>query len=558
MSSNGIASAQNTLTSSGASAVADEKDQRASGAGANSRSFLVTLDEDGNPSIVQFVKRRSTTTNDDGEITETLTQHEIPGEIDKMFISGDFVFFRYKNAFVTWWNWERDTDWNYDRTNYNCNWEFQSFVIYKPTGKVYALADLAPVQNNNNHHYAHSNINVEIMDGNIIAFWDWNTGGDRKFYALSVEGDELKATNLVPNTNITVESVMADKFGNVYVKTSSLNQIDQANRVVYYSHNNLFKGDDGLVYDLRQTTINMGWERQVHNLRHYTENRTLVVAPDDINVYLSGANYWDGGWLVNGDFLIQIHWNSMSVYFRGPNGYEYWRWFGNIGSNNHNNAFLISGGQLFALVEDEDYNRVLTHFSLEGLVGPELEYHYRNWGHYENGHWVSGTGYWEEEPFEYIEGHGYYAYEDGTVYNGNIRWINHPNGGYQADEAGVRVDYVWIPGYWAMECGTPAVWIGIDGYWHNGDFVPQFSVDDDEWWFYQFNHGHNNQLNFSKVTPITNATSAYIQNGQLFVVVDTLTSRDVATIGIVNGEFVVNHASSSTFTGTVITLRPLN
>ena len=534
--------------------------------GDEDRSYLATFDEEGQPEVVEFVKEDST--------NEIKTQDDMVGEIDKMYITGDFIFMRYKNEQVTWWDWERDNNPNYDKVSYECNWSFQSFVVYKPTGKIYALSDLAPAPMTN--EYDIPQISVDIKDGNIISLRNHMSGGSQSFYELSVDGDTLKATNILPNTNIQVQDIMADKFGNTYVRMSTGEQTTSGKRL-YYSHNNFYKGDDGFVYELKEEKISLldgGW-RYAHSLKQFNANREPIAVPEGTKAYLTQGDYYgNGGWLVNGDFMFQVHWESMSVYYKGPKGYESCGWM-NMGSDGSWEQKIFPYlGELFVITTENGIKK-LTHFDLDGLTAPEFEYQYRDSKDWNNSFWVDEErvlganeyqwvgGYYATEPYEYVEGH--YAYVDGTPWNqeihGGLEWKNVYNDAHYVDKDGVRVD--WLQGYWVDVDGVKAEW--IEGrHYGPGETVPKYqdaphvySEDDPEWDVYYIRH-FSDMLDFGTRTPITSATSAYMQRGQMYVVVDTIFSRDISTIEFIDGEIVVVNASSATFGGTVITILPLN
>jgi hypothetical protein len=545
-------------------------------AAANNRSFLFAFDEDGNPSIVQFVKRKSV--GDTGE--EIITQTEIDGEIDKLYVSGDFIFICYRNSYINWWNWERDTNPDYDRMGYECNWSVQSFVIYKPTGKVYALADIANNGGDDSKDgYYRYDYTFDVEDGNVISYWDYSRSQSyKKYIKLDVSGDNLTATELVPNTNIQVERILADKYGNTFVKIN--NGAATTVGATVFTRGDIYKGDDGLVYELSQTqpSKDNNWRRLYH-VKFYNESRALTDLPADANVYLKGLNYWEGGWLINGAFMFNVSWNYMTVYYNAVNGYEDWCGMNAISNNNNTPSIMIAHGQLFAVVDDGNDNKVLKHFDLSGIEAPTVNYLYRNQGSWQYSDWVDGSygeGSWDnqdrngEEPAYVPSSYAYYfqdgvPYESGSQY-GYLDYIYHPAGGYYVAKGGElrdgeRVDQVYTGAHYVYEDGVIANWIGGEytpGYYETETFIPYYSETDPEWNYYYLESG--GELAFSKVTPVTEVTSAYVQGDELYAVVDSIFNREVNLVqwDAAAEKFVSVLSSSSTFTGTVITLRPLN
>ncbi|MCL2556489.1 MAG: hypothetical protein FWE03_05715 [Firmicutes bacterium] len=533
----------------------------------NQRSFLYAIDEYGNHNIVQFYNHTAIENN------EILTQAEIPGEIDKMYISGDFVFLRFVSGSASWWNWERDQNRNFDRENFDISWNTHSFAVYMPTGHIYSLADIAgPMPD----YFAHRHININIHDGNVICFVDWTSNSsNRRFYVLSIENDNLIATNLVPNPNIQVQSVMADRFGNIFVRNNTVNETD--GNIVFYNHNNFYRGDDGYIYEIRQ--VQRGSQNHLRNItqiRRFNENRQLVDLCDNTNVFLRSTG-WSNDRLLHGNFLLDLHFGNMHIHYRGPFGFENWTWF----SNNHNNhdhrdSFLILDGNLFMIVADENNNRELVYVDLSTLTPPELEFQFRYWGHWEGGHWVDAhytEGVWlneagnevAEENAVFVQSSHIVVYDEcGTEhiwgYHPNWTWIEHPAGSFMQDDEGRRLSWKHIPSFffeYGCEDKTPLTWTGqrVEGYWNQGTFVHQFTEDCDEWNFFHF--AWTNELIFD-IQVVSRATSAFIQGGQLQVVHDTIRGREVGIVAFIDGEWTIIPDSSIIFAGTVITMRPLN
>ena len=474
---------------------------------------------------------------------------------------------------MNWRDWDRENNPDYDRVNYQCTWEFQSFVIFKPTGKIYALADLAPKPAN---EYDTVQISVDIKDGNVVSLQNYITGSNA-YYELSVDGDSLKATSLIPNTNIQVQDVMVDKFNNVYIRMSTGEQTTNGTKL-YYSHNNFYKGDDGFVYELKEeriTTLGGGW-RQAYSLKQLNENREAVAVPEGTKAYITQGSYYNsGGWLVNGDFMFQVNWDSISVYFNGPNGYEGCGWMNmNNSDGTWEQKIFPYKGELFVITTENGVKK-LTHFDISSLTEPTFEYPYRNQKDWGTQVWIEDEyilgagetkwvdGYYATTPQQEIP--GYWAYEDGTPWDyeihGNFEYKNIWNDGHYEDEKGERI--VWVSSYWADENGDRIEWIDgrlygegetVVGYW----YTPlQYKEGDPEWEYYQIQY-FSDMLDFGTRTPIVSATSAYMQKGQLYVVTDTIFSRDISTIEFIDGEIVAVNASSATFSGTVITILPLN
>ena len=156
------------------------------------------------------------------EDEEIISQDEIGGEIDKLYVLGDYTFM----SFVPEGDSQRpadneltfDTDGiaTYDKCNYFSNSKRQSFVIDNKTGYVYKLKDF----------------NIKEIQGGCLLSADDNFIYDFKIN----ENDEVEIFSLFTNDPIEWYSCFKDKYGNKFIQNNRLNTYDPATNTYFYVH----------------------------------------------------------------------------------------------------------------------------------------------------------------------------------------------------------------------------------------------------------------------------------------------------------------------------------
>ena len=150
----------------------------------------------------------------------TVTQDEINGEIDKLYVLNNYTFI----SFVPEGSSERFSDegeglynekgeWIYDRHGYSSDGARQSFVIDNNTGCVYPIKD----------HTLGLADNLVIIDGRV--------------YDMKVNGSgELEFSAVILNETISPIRAFKDKYGNKYVLNRYLDTFDGQSGTVYYTN----------------------------------------------------------------------------------------------------------------------------------------------------------------------------------------------------------------------------------------------------------------------------------------------------------------------------------
>jgi len=158
-----------------------------------------------------------------GKGTETtITQDDINGEIDKMYVLNDYTFISFvpegqsqrpeDNAL----NYDPNGVATYDKIGYYSNATRQSFVIDNSTGYVYQIKDIP----------------VEEIKNNLILI-------SGKIYDMRVtENDELQFYTIVQNETLTISDFYRDNYGNVYIENEYIDFYDEENNTLYYKPSN--------------------------------------------------------------------------------------------------------------------------------------------------------------------------------------------------------------------------------------------------------------------------------------------------------------------------------
>ncbi len=152
-------------------------------------------------------------------VETTITQDDINGEIDKLYVFGNYTFI----SFVPLGTSQRPDDSNliydangiaaYDKTNYFSDSTHQSFVIDNSTGYIYQI----------------KNIEIEKIENNLIIIAG-------KIYDMRVNDEgELEFLAVVQNETLIIQDYFKDKYGNKYIKNNVLDACDEVNQTLYYT-----------------------------------------------------------------------------------------------------------------------------------------------------------------------------------------------------------------------------------------------------------------------------------------------------------------------------------
>ena len=170
-------------------------------------------------------------------IETTITQDDINGEIDKLYVVNGYTFISFvpmgqsQRPSDTALQYDYDGVATYDKNGYFSTTTRQSFVIDNATGYVYQLKDFS--------------IDT-IKDGLIIS--------SGKHFDMNVsDTGELNFVQVVRNETLRIYNIFKDKYGNKYVQNDYLDAYDEENKTVYYTKTNYFLSQEGIAIHIDYT-----------------------------------------------------------------------------------------------------------------------------------------------------------------------------------------------------------------------------------------------------------------------------------------------------------------
>lgn len=164
----------------------------------------------------------------------TITQETIAGEIDKLYVMGDFTFISYvpigesQRDYAENMACDKDGVRYWDKCDYYASAFRQNYVIHNPTGYVYSL----------------DGYQINHLVGGLVRIGDL-------YYDLEVDAEgDLKMIPVVVNETILVKNVFKDKYGIKYVANEHLNVYDSATKTFYYTSGYYLLSEEGVVIHL--------------------------------------------------------------------------------------------------------------------------------------------------------------------------------------------------------------------------------------------------------------------------------------------------------------------
>lgn len=169
----------------------------------------------------------------------TITQQEIDGEVDKLYVTDEYTFVSFVPEGESqrpdnngeYYNNYRDL--SYDQYHYFTHDERQSYVIHNATGYVYDLKDF-PIE--------------YIYNGLVYC--------NSKYYDMKLnQNGELDFVQVVRNETISVIDIFKDKYGNKYVQNNHLNGYDEENNTTYFTKTTYLLSKEGIVLHIEYDDI---------------------------------------------------------------------------------------------------------------------------------------------------------------------------------------------------------------------------------------------------------------------------------------------------------------
>ena len=183
--------------------------------------------------IFGFIEGETYTINYTGTGEETvITQEEINGEIDKLYVCDNYTFISFVPINANTRPLDQDLIYGddgiaiYDRTNYYSDNTRQSFVINNITGYIYKI----------------ENFSIrEIKNGLILS------NNDNYVYDFKINDEEILIFySLFQNDSIHVDYFFKDVYGNNFISNNKINQYDPTTNThffVYHFGNSNDKGN---------------------------------------------------------------------------------------------------------------------------------------------------------------------------------------------------------------------------------------------------------------------------------------------------------------------------
>ena len=222
----------------------------------NNKGYLVAFDDENKKREVKFIygdfKNAQEADGEEDSATERIeiTQEELKASLANIFVTKKFTYLTFVPIGH---NVESDYYYNmYYRYTANsvflCDDKHQSFIMDNETHKLYPTNGLGVLTQISETY-------VKVAKGNGSNSYDFSKA---KYHELTIDNDDnLVLTKVIPNDNIVEESIAVDKFGNVFVKNSSVNKTD--GKYLYYTQSSntmYFIGADGHAYSALETGKN--------------------------------------------------------------------------------------------------------------------------------------------------------------------------------------------------------------------------------------------------------------------------------------------------------------
>jgi hypothetical protein len=164
------------------------------------------------------------------QVIETITQDEVDGQVDKLFVLYQYTFISFVPLNLNPRPQDQDLELDYDdiplydKTGFYSDSTRQSFVVDNNTGLIYKI----------------EGINIASLSGGCVAVQD----NPFPFDIRITEADELEFFSLHQNASITTYSCLKDKYGNKFVRNNRLNLFSSSNNTTFYVDNKYNGLDD--------------------------------------------------------------------------------------------------------------------------------------------------------------------------------------------------------------------------------------------------------------------------------------------------------------------------
>lgn len=215
---------------------------------------------------------------------EKITQDEIDGEIDKMYVMGNYTFVSFVPVGMSNREYEIDSQLSskYDTYGYYSDSERQSFVIDNLSGYIYLIEN---------------NMSINEIGEGLVKI-------NGKIYDITINNnDELQFTQVVKNETLNIYRFFKDKYGNKYIHNDILNCVDKANKTLYFTNAlNYLISKEGIViaidcqntndWTLRDMTVQSVYKvmeefsmEEIDENETYNFNKMIEIGQNDVYIW---------------------------------------------------------------------------------------------------------------------------------------------------------------------------------------------------------------------------------------------------------------------------------
>lgn len=259
---------------------------------------------------------------------ETISQDDIDGKIDKLYVNGDYTFVSFvpkeKGLFYTSFSssmyyvdfgsrpeeneltYDTDGISTYDKCDYFSDSNRKSFIVDNRTGLIYLI----------------EGFNISSIKRNLL--YTEEKGKENLVFDIRVnDNKELEIYPLFTNSSIRVYDAFKDKYGNAYVWNDKVNEYDENNKTLYYVFS---KGNETAIKDIfyalneNKETVKMKIDNSsLRDLKLIDENgNEKDITPSDSFFMKDTLSSWN----VENSYTGQINYNGIMP-FKVQNGVAY-------------------------------------------------------------------------------------------------------------------------------------------------------------------------------------------------------------------------------------------
>lgn len=254
-----------------------------------------------------------------GTSTEvTITQDEIDGEIDKLYVLSGYTFISYVPQGMSERPSDNDLEYDtdgiamYDKTDYFASNTRQSFIIDNESGYIYPI----------------ENFHIRKIEGGCLL-----SDSDNYIYDFRItDSGSLEIYSIFSNPSITWYNVFKDKYGHVYIYNNRLNEYYPDTNTFFFRYEYETRTDpfymlnsNGEAVKFQQPENNSAAFSSISVINENGSERELT-SSDNFDIY-----YWPSRihWLmrpykaVNGRIYGYIRDTESSIYSYGPTMFMY-------------------------------------------------------------------------------------------------------------------------------------------------------------------------------------------------------------------------------------------